>query len=200
MLKCVILGDYYDQMQFGMYVFGFDEWFYGWEVMGEGGMLLIEDLQYWIVECDQICIVEFVVVVDVFFDWIDNGVFVEEISFELEVVKVLMIVVECVVKVVDVVKVVVWVEFMVFFEVEFFDVMKIGWKYGDDLIVIFVCFVWKMVVDEVVWFVVEFEIFDEYQWWCKVVEVIEEVVVKFYLYVMFVKFVFCIIFLKVVKV
>lgn len=65
--------DHYDQMQFGMWVTGFDRWLYLWEVMGEDGRPTLEDPQYRWVARDEARIGRLVSEADRFLAWWDAG-------------------------------------------------------------------------------------------------------------------------------
>jgi hypothetical protein len=65
--------DHYDQMQFGMWVLGFDWWLYVWEVMGEDGEPTLADPQHRWVRRDDARITRLAAEADAFLAWREAG-------------------------------------------------------------------------------------------------------------------------------
>jgi hypothetical protein len=68
-----IPAEHYDQMQFGMFVLGFDQWLYGWEVMGEDGEPSLENPHHVWVDRDDARIAFLVGQAQAFLDWWEAG-------------------------------------------------------------------------------------------------------------------------------
>lgn len=64
-----IPADHYDQMQFGMYVLGFDRWLYVWEVMGDDGTPTLDAPRYRWVARDEKRIAKLVAEAEAFLAW-----------------------------------------------------------------------------------------------------------------------------------
>ena len=68
-----IPAEHMDQMQFGMWVTGFDRWLYVWEVMDEDGHPTLDDPSFRWVTRDEVRIARLVREVDRFLAWWDAG-------------------------------------------------------------------------------------------------------------------------------
>ncbi|MCC2030646.1 YqaJ viral recombinase family protein [Microbacterium allomyrinae] len=80
-----IPADHMDQMQFGMWVTGFDRWLYVWEVMGEDGRPTLQDPKHLWVRRDDVRIARLVREADAYLAWLDAGApDLDEIPNELD--------------------------------------------------------------------------------------------------------------------
>lgn len=68
-----IPADHYDQMQFGMWVLGFDWWLYVWEVMGADGEPTLAEPEHRWVPRDEARIARLAAEADAFIAWRDAG-------------------------------------------------------------------------------------------------------------------------------